>query len=568
MKNARRTRKRPPTLAEFEDIFLSNLADEQGKRDNAVKSNRRIADSIRKGLTKKQLAVIKDTSRTKSAICPRRAGKSYTAMSYSYDTALRRPNARVVIITLTLKSAKNIYWWELQEFARRYGIEFDSFTNDLRIELDNGSHITLVGAESRAQLDKLRGSQYDLVIIDEAKSYPPTVLIELIDDVIDPALIDRRGTLLMIGTPGNILNGPFFEATHPGVKTPDGKKPFSKSYDEPEQYWRENPHDHLWRWSRHSWTMQDNPHLDRNRQPGEPTAWELALQKKSNNGWADDHPTWQREYLGRWVTSESAFVYSYAALVHSDPKRVTWEPDFENGNPLGLPHKGPWYYVMGMDIGFEDDFALVVCAYSPYDTTMYQVYEFKDIHQDLDQIAEHVEKAKNLVGGNFTAIVADTGSGGAKTLIETLNRRFGWNIRAAEKRDKFDNIEVLNTEFHAGRCKLLRHSNLSMELQMLQWDLGAKSKELLARTGKLREHPDLPNHLADALLYLWRFAYNYWADERPMTADSHPDEYLELQRRQIMERMVREREERLNATMFDEIEAASIDPLRGFYGPN
>src|SRR5690606_11169933 len=134
-----------------------------------------------------------------------------------------------------------------------------------------------------------------------------------------------------------------------GVKKPPSKdhpngRPYSRSYEAPEDYWRLNPNDHDWKWSRHSWTLQDNvsvPHL-----------WEDALRIKKQNGWADDHPTWQREYLGKWVASDSAFVYAFASLVHTDPDLVTWEPDRKKGFPLGLPHEGPWYYVMGMDMGF------------------------------------------------------------------------------------------------------------------------------------------------------------------------------------------------------------------------
>lgn len=542
-----------------EDSLFKSLADSQNVRDEAMRYDRRIADSIRASLTPHQLAVIKDESRFKSALCARRAGKSFTAMGYAFDTCLRSRGARVVIVTLTLKSAKNIYWEPMREFTSRYGINCRFFINEQRVRLENGSEIMLIGAESRAQIDKLRGGQYDLVIIDECKSYPPSVLSELINEVISPALLDRRGNMLMIGTPGSILDGPFFLATFPGAKHPKTGKLYSRFYSDPEPYWKNRPNDHSWNWSRHSWGIKDNPYLPEG-------SWEEALRIKEVNGWDDDHPIWQREWLGNWVTSDTTFVYSFAKLSHTEPDKVYWEPDFKNNNPFGLPHQGPWYFVLGMDLGFEDDFAAVVCAYSPFDRTLYQVWEFKDNHQDMDQVAMHIARAGELVGEpGFTSVVADAGGLG-KLLVETLNRRHGWNIQPAEKRDKYDHIELINTDFQAGRLKLLRHSDLATELQALQWDTGKASKEYLARTGKLREHPSFPNHLADALLYLFRFSYHYWADDRPVVAPPGSNQWYEEYKANAIARLLEERGAADNGSITADVERMSVDPLKGFYG--
>jgi hypothetical protein len=539
------------------DFFFKHLAESQGARADAEASNKAIANAIRRSLFQAQLNFVKDKNRNKSAICPRRAGKSFCCMAYAFDTCLRRMGAKVVIVTLTLGSAKNIYWWEMQEFARQYGVPIKGFfANDLRVELENGSQIRLIGAESRAQIDKLRGGQYDLVIVDEAKSYPPSILHELLWEVIEPALGDRRGTLAMIGTPGNILTGPFFEATFPGAKNEKGRL-IAKTYGDPEAYWKNNPKDTTFQWSRHTWTRKDNtamPHL-----------WEEAEAIKARNHWDDDHPTWQREYLGRWVASETAFVYSFPRMLATAPEKVTWQPDYENGNKCGLDPEVDWYYVLGLDLGFEDDFAATVGAYNPHDGCLYQVWEYKDNHQDLDQVAEHITRAMDAIDGKFTAVVADA-VGLGKLLVETLNRRHGWNIQPAEKREKFDHIELLNTDFNAGRVKLLPKGDLATELQGLQWDVGKASKEFLARTGKLKEHPGCPNHLADAWLYLWRYSYHYWAEERPVVHEQGTREWQSAQEKAAMEMLTRQRSEQLDKSFWDELEDMSIDPLEDFYG--
>lgn len=531
------------------ELFAS-LAAEQGLLQESLSKNIAIADSIRASLFPQQLAVIEDPAKSKSGICPRRSGKSWTAMSYGFDVCLRKPNARVVIVTLTLKSAKNIYWFEIQDYARRFGLKIETYTNELRVDFPDGSKMMLVGAESRAQIEKLRGGKYDLVIVDEAKSYPPQVLRELIYEVVRPALLDKDGTLLMIGTPGNILSGPFFESTFPDHKGDSGR-PTSKTYDNPEQFWLNNP-DELPMWSRHSWTLEDNITT--------PHAWARACLDRDQAGWDEDTPMWQREYLGKWVASEAAFVYAFAGLVHTDPNKVCWEPNFETGNQFGLPADEDWHYVLGLDLGWEDDFAAVLGAYNPHDGILYQVWEYKDNHQDLDQVAVHIMHAVELAG-KVDRIVADA-SGLGKMVVETLNRRHGLNIQAAEKREKQDFIELLNTDYHSGRVKILRNSDLSVENQALQWDIGESSKASLARTGRLKEHPACPNHLCDAWLYLWRFSYHYWQDDRPITMSPGSKDYYEAYNRRSMERLVAERSRTAKSNLFDALRDNDRDPLK------
>ncbi len=532
------------------DSFFHSLALEQGAVEDAQAKDAAVADSILASLLPHQLAVVKDPSGYKSALCPRRSGKSWTAMSYAFDQCLRKPGAQVVIVTLTLKSAKTIYWFEMQQFARQFGITLNFYINDLRIDFPNGSRMMMIGAENKQQIEKLRGGKYDLVVIDEAKSYPPDVIRELIYEVVRPALMDRNGTLLMIGTPGNILSGTFFEATFPGHKDEDGRLT-SRNYYEPEPYWVNNP-DKPYMWSRHFWSLEDNTTT--------PHAWGRALADKEMSGWTDDTPIWQREYEGKWVASEAAFVYAFASLLHTDPDKVCWEPDFVNGNQFGLPKDEEWHYVLGLDLGWEDDFAAVLGAYNPYDGNLYQVWEYKDNHQDVDQVALHIMHAIELAG-KVDKIVADAGGLG-KMVIETLNRRHGLNIEPAEKREKNDFIELLNTDYHSGRAKILRHGDLSKEKQALQWDIGESSKAKMARTGRLKEHPSCPNHLADAWLYLWRFSYHYWQDDRPTLHDHGTIGFYEEKQQEAMKNLLLQREEQLNSTFWDELSSMSQDPLK------
>src|SRR5688572_28503855 len=282
-------------IGSFDDMFFSGLAADQGNLAATRADDVVIADAIRGSLSPKQLNLLADKCRYKAALRPRRAGKSYVAMSYGFDVCLRKPGARVVIVTLTLKHAKNVYWFDMATFAHKFGVQGAKFfQNELRIIFRNSSQLWLIVTESRAEIEKLRGGKYDLIVIDECKSYSAYILRELIIEVVEPALVDRRGTILLIGTPGNIMKGPFFETTYPGysVEGRDKKhKLISRDFYEPEPFWTEHPGRRYY-WSRHHWTVQDNtamPHL-----------WEEDLAIKERNGWSDDEPIWRREYLAEW----------------------------------------------------------------------------------------------------------------------------------------------------------------------------------------------------------------------------------------------------------------------------
>lgn len=534
--------------------LFEGLREEFGTQQETAKADKRLASNIYEGLFREQQQVIDDRSRRKAIICPRRAGKSYTALGYAYYVALTKPWSNILVIGLTLKSLKGVYWGRvLPLFERQFGIQTTKHFTDMRVRFDNSSTITFTGAETRAEIDKLRGQAYDLVIIDEAASFSPSVLEELVYDVLGRAMVDRKGTLMMIGTPGTSMAGSFYLATYQGAVDKRGI-PYSKTYTTPEPYWIARPNDRSYRWSRHSWTVAANVSI--------PHAWEEALEEKQREGWPDNHPVWLREYMGQWVATNDSYVYAYASLVVSEPSRVQWEPERNRENKSGLPSGHEYRYIMGLDLGFEDDFALVVGAYSLTDGHLYHVYDLKLQHQDVHQIAGHVQEVVHRFDNKIDAIVADN-AGLGKMVVETLNRWHGLNIQPAEKREKFDFIELMNADFHSGKVRIIPDSDLDIELRTLQWDLSKHTREELVRTNRLRENPSLPNHLCDAWLYLWRYSYHTYATPaKPALLPGTP-EHWEAWERASIERMFQVQD----ALDRQEIQGLpNSDPLESFYG--
>ncbi len=506
------------------------------------------ADAIYDGLNPKQKKPIDSVIASFKYIairCPRRSGKSFCATSLALWYGERFPGARILIISLTLKSTRDNYWTGapggifFQNHKYDLGLHFN-FTDSVWVH-ENGSRGMLKGAETRADLEYLRGAaaEADIAIVDEGKSFAPDLLRELIDDVLEPGLMTRDGILVFAGTPGSIPVGPFYEATCETARADDESGEsvptcILAEEEDAEVYKRWSPDERKDMWRLHTWSIADNEKR--------PNQWKRALKIKAKNKWADDHPTWRREYKGEWVTDATDLVYAWASA-RAAGKEVTWKP--EGSGVGGLPAEmGPWHFVLGLDIGYVDESAFVLAAYSETHKELRHVYDFKKSEMLVDDFAAEVLHCIDTFGMP-EAIVADTGGGGAKMLIETINQRYGLGIIPAEKRDKQAHVELINSEFHSGNIKIIPGTDLAHELGGLQWDLSRNSKLILARTGRLVEDPNCPNHLCDALLYLYRYSYHFWS-EVPASGPEKGSAAWVAEQERLMEQAVidRRRQER------------------------
>lgn len=136
-------------------------------------------------------------------VAHRRFGKSVFCINELIDQALRcqLPRPRYGYIAPYRNQAKQIAWDYLQTYLRPIpGVEFNQA--ELRADLPNGARIALYGSDNP---DALRGIYLDGVIFDEFAQMPTRIWSE----IIRPALTDRKGWAVWIGTPMG-RNG-FFE---------------------------------------------------------------------------------------------------------------------------------------------------------------------------------------------------------------------------------------------------------------------------------------------------------------------------------------------------------------------
>ena len=127
------------------------------------------------------------------AVCHRRMGKTVAAIMQLVHNALLcdKKKPQYAYIAPTYGQAKRIAWEYLVEYTRPLGATVRA--SELRVDF-MGRRISLYGADSP---DSLRGIYLDGCVIDEIGDVNPA----LFNEVIRPALSDRLGWCMFIGTP-------------------------------------------------------------------------------------------------------------------------------------------------------------------------------------------------------------------------------------------------------------------------------------------------------------------------------------------------------------------------------
>lgn len=405
---------------------------------------------------KKQADFLTDTARLKACLCTRRAGKSYGAASIMFKTAMDIPGSSILYIALTRGSAKDIMWKDcIKVINRKYKIGCRFNETLLTATLPNGSIIYLTGADAKPdEMDKLLGQKYPLVVIDESASWKQD-LRKLVLGILKPAVADYTGTIMMIGTPGNLTKSFYYDVTN-------GKEPG---------------------WSVHKWDTFDNPHMK--------DKWQREIDELvQTNPAIQDTPLFKQMYLGQWFVDSEKLCYRFNA------DRDVIE---------SVPNAKEWNYVLGVDLGYDPDpSAFVLCAYTAHDPNLYIVDTFQRTKMIISDVAERIKYYQKQYGP-YMRIVIDAS---AKQSVEEMRQRFGLPLESAEKQDKAGFIDIMSSDMIMGRIKVLKScsENIVSDWNTLVWD---------DKSTKRQENSACPNHLSDAALYAWRYCFNYRASEKP-----------------------------------------------------
>ena len=156
-----------------------------------------------------QKEIHKSLTRFNVLVCHRRFGKTVLTVNELIKQCLqcKLPRPRYYYIAPTYSMAKRIAWDYLKYYTSVLP-KMEYHETELRADLPNGGRIQLLGCE-RPQT--LKGLYMDGVVLDEVAQMPPKMWTE----VIRPALSDRKGFMVAIGTPQG--HNSFFELYNHGL---------------------------------------------------------------------------------------------------------------------------------------------------------------------------------------------------------------------------------------------------------------------------------------------------------------------------------------------------------------
>jgi hypothetical protein len=427
-----------------------------------------------------QAALITDPARFKAALCTRRAGKTEGCARLLLKTAHENAGTKSLYVALTRPSAKGIMWPILKRLVRELGLDAHPNESELTLHLANGSEIILVGADSAEGLkERFKGWKFKLVVIDECASWKAHIR-DLVEDVLRPTLIDLKGSMVAVGTPGEVPAGWFWEVT-------TGKERG---------------------WSLHKWSTRDNPYMAANFD-------EEVVELKARNPNVIETPTFRRNYLGEWVTESTRLVYRFAA----DRNLFDKLPVLDGGDV--------WRWVLGVDFGWDDATALVLGCWAMTQQHFFVVEAFKQSNMLLAAVDTKIRELRDRHKIRaFTHIVVDNA---AKQAVEDMRDRFGWNFEPAEKSGKVGFIRAVNNDLILGKIKINAAlcDQLVTELVNHIWGPPKHPGEL----EEPEEDPSSPNHCADSFLYSYRRARHYLGREmEPQPQPGSPEHAAKIER--------------------------------------
>jgi hypothetical protein len=434
----------------------------------------------------RQLQVFQSTAPYKCKRIGRRGGKSWEAGAALVSECLKRPNTDALYVTTTRQDARDIMDRAFQYINETYrlGIVQNKATGDL--SFPNGSKILMRGAGTLREINKLRGPAYTCVIVDEVQNFGPD-LHYLIDEVCEPAVAQFHGWISVSGTPPPVQYGPFWEIDQ-------GK------------------YSHAW--EHFHWTFLDNPHI-----PDPAGFLRRVLERR---GWTEDHPGYQREYLGLWVRDDQARAFDL------DPQKHVI-PTFDSS------HARDFRYVMGIDIGYDDPCAYVVIAWS---TKLGQAFVVDSFEQsELTSMEALTEAERFCQTYPISQIAIDATGGGSKMILKDWQKLTRLPVEAAQKTHKASQISVINGDLRAGKLKIARELNQKLinDLMILEWDADKKARNKY-------EYPrGASDHLADAFQYAYNLCWHHAHDfEYDRSVEPGSEAWYAREERLMEEQQLRE----------------------------
>lgn len=422
---------------------------------------------------KKQREFMHSSARFKALVWGRRSGKSLGIALYTMLMALERPG-NYYIIAPTYKQAKSIYWQDILKVLipdaiinktdeGELYVEFERINYELATQEIIGRNIssdhTDIPVPSRIYLkgadnpDSLRGVSLSGAVLDEFAFFKNGS--DVWRKIVRPALGDKQGWAIFSSTPDGVYN-PFYEIVEIAKNEMGQGGPWFYSHS----------------------TALDNPYFPEQE-------WHETKKEYEAEGKMDE---WIQEWEAKFTTP-STLVYN------------EFDPDIHVIHPSMIPREGT--FVIGMDFGLKDPFAVVYVVIDPQDNW----YVFDETYLPDLPVQRMATVLHQKMGDRyFTKIIGD--SAGSNEIASLKDKSLGdqrvYVTPATKGKDSIRaGIRLVKGHLYVregtGKPKLFVGANCKALIREFQ-----SYRRLRDAWGEPSETPeDRNNHLMDALRYLF-----------------------------------------------------------------
>lgn len=371
-----------------------------------------------------------------------RSGKTKLLMDYVFARAFQFPGAKQLVARKFRTNAKNSIWNDtIKKYIAQYpemnGTLFRTLDSELKIYFANGSEILVAGLDNAERVEKVRGTEYCTIYLNEATELSYTTMNEVLTRL-SQRVFDKNGNeavpkLLLDCNP----RGPRHWLYSVGVKHVD-----------PESG-RTLPNAEIWK--RVHWSAYDNQE-NLSKEYLEELENLPEIQK-------------QRMLHGKWVSAEGQVYSDFREEIHVV-------------SPFRIPDD--WTKIRSIDFGFTNPF---VCLWGAVDHDG-KLYIYRELYKAGVLTSVHAETIKKLSGNErYLMTVADHD---AEERAE-LNKN-GIPTEAAKKTVQLG-IQTVQKRFRENRIFIFPScKQLLSEIDSYSWLPPSEERNACEEPRKLDDH--------------------------------------------------------------------------------
>ncbi len=422
---------------------------------------------IHKGCHSVQQQLLLSTEHLRLCMAGRRSGKTEGFVRLAADVKVRHEKAEVLFIGKTSTRCMELFWQPTLDMLDMlgFGVEVKNRSDGL-IKTQDGAAFAFKGNANADERQKLRGGKYHLIVVDECQSQAQ--LKQLVEEIIEPMLIDYGGILALGGT-GPRVRGEYWEFL-----------------------WADNrPALRL------NWNISQNPFIK---------DYDKVLARiRAEKALSETDSLYVREYLGQISYDDDALVIRLKPENYfTDDQLAAWIKSVPVTDVR---------FVAGLDYGFVDADGFGIICYALNRPERWLVYEYTATRTGVRELAEAVKAGVAYVQSSplFAGltekkflIYADTGGAGKKIGYD-LATQYQLPIQDAYKVNKNLAIELLQDETRQGMLRVRAGGAFDEEAKHTVFRRDEQDR-LTREIDDDTFHPNLMDGVCYAMRPVWWFA--------------------------------------------------------------